>query len=75
MKCRLARLSLVRTWNGAYLEKFAYEYSRHVRFGSWPCKNGVVDDGFGSLDLDVFQAAIAAISGLTPTMFMTRVRL
>jgi hypothetical protein len=46
-----------------------------VRFGSWPCKNALpreVDERPGSVQS---QAAIAAISGLAPTMFMTRVRL
>jgi hypothetical protein len=46
-----------------------------VRFGSWPCQSGVRDVGPGRQDPGVSQAAIAAISGLTPTMFMTRVRL
>jgi hypothetical protein len=46
-----------------------------VRYGSWPCKNGLMGIGPGSQDPDVSQATIAAINGLTPTMFMTRVRL
>jgi hypothetical protein len=46
-----------------------------VWFGSWPCQNGLRDVGPGSQDAGMSQAAIAAISGLTPTMFMTRVRL
>jgi hypothetical protein len=43
--------------------------------GSWPCKNalpGEVGEKPGPVRS---QAAIAAISGLVPTMFMTRVRL
>jgi hypothetical protein len=47
----------------------------HVGCGSWPCKNPLpkeVDERPGSVQP---QAAIAAISGLAPTMFMTRVRL
>jgi hypothetical protein len=47
----------------------------NVAFGSWPCKNTL--EGrcrSGILDAGV-QATIAAISGLIPTMFMTRVRL
>jgi hypothetical protein len=46
-----------------------------VGFGSWPCKNAFprqVDERRGSVQS---QAAIAAISGLVPTMFMTRIRL
>jgi hypothetical protein len=35
----------------------------------------VKDVGPGSQDLRMSQAAIAAINGLIPTMFMTRVRL
>jgi len=46
-----------------------------VRNGSWPCKNGVK----GTLVVKArpvrSQATIATISGLVPTMFMTRVRL
>ena len=47
----------------------------HVAFGSWPCKNGLVDIGFGSSARMLSQATIAAVNGLTPTMFMTRVKL
>jgi hypothetical protein len=46
-----------------------------VRSGSWLCENAL--EGrcrSGILDAGV-QATIAAISGLIPTMFMTRVRL
>jgi hypothetical protein len=49
--------------------------SRNVRNGSWPCKNtfpGEVGEKSGAVRS---QAAIAAISGSVPTMFMTRVRL
>jgi hypothetical protein len=47
-----------------------------VRVGSWPCKNTPQRDVVpGSQDPGRSQAAIAAISGLIPTMFMTRVRL
>jgi hypothetical protein len=38
-------------------------------------KTVLKDVGPGSQDLRMSQAAIAAISGLIPTMFMTRVRL
>jgi hypothetical protein len=47
----------------------------HVRLGSWPCKNALrreVGEKSGPVRS---QATIAAISGLIPTMFMTRVRL
>jgi hypothetical protein len=40
------------------------------RCGSWPCSEGPRPE---SRD-EVSQAAIAVISGLIPTMFMTRVR-
>jgi hypothetical protein len=46
-----------------------------VRFGSWPCKNTrprKVGEKPGPVRS---QATIAAISGLAPTMFITRVRL
>ena len=47
----------------------------HVRVGSWPCKN-TLPKGVGEKAGPVrSQATIAAISGLIPTMFMTRVRL
>jgi hypothetical protein len=39
------------------------------------CKNGLMDVSFNSQGPGVSQATIAAISGLTPTMFITRVRL
>ena len=46
-----------------------------VRLGSWPCKN-ILPKEVGKKPGPVrSQAAIAAISGLGPTMFMTRVRL
>ena len=45
-----------------------------VRCGSWPCKNGVERSVLGQ-NTSALQASIAAISGLTPMMFMTRVRL
>jgi len=47
----------------------------NARFGSWSCKNGPMDVGPGRQGRRVSQATMAAISGLTPTMFMTRVRL
>jgi hypothetical protein len=43
--------------------------------GSWPCQNGLGVVGPDSKDPGISQATIAAISGPTPTMFMTRVRL
>ncbi len=47
----------------------------HVRIGSWPCNNarGWLGGPEGQITLP--QAASAAISGVVPTMFMTRVRL
>jgi hypothetical protein len=45
------------------------------RSGSWPCKNFVPGEVGGKAEPVRSQAAIAAISGLVPTMFMTRVRL
>jgi hypothetical protein len=48
----------------------------HVSYGSWSCQNGLRGVGAGSHGPGVVsQVAIAAISGLMPTMFMTRVRL
>jgi hypothetical protein len=44
------------------------------RNGSWPCQNGLQDRRWQP-GPGLSQAAIAAIRGLTPTMFMTRVRL
>jgi hypothetical protein len=38
-------------------------------------KRSLKDVGLGSRNLGGSQAAIAAISGLIPTMFVTRVRL
>jgi hypothetical protein len=43
--------------------------------GSWLCQNGLGVVGPDSKDPGISQATIAAISGPTPTMFMTRVRL
>jgi hypothetical protein len=46
-----------------------------VRLGSWPCKNSF-ERSVLRQNAGAFQAAaIAAISGLMPMMFMTRVRL
>jgi hypothetical protein len=46
------------------------------RCGSWSCNNAVrVLGGPGGQFVKMPQAAIAAISDLVPTMFMTRVRL
>ena len=45
-----------------------------VRFGSWSCKNALEEIGSESQKREA-QAAIAAINGLIPMMFMTRVRL
>jgi len=46
-----------------------------VSFGSWPCKNALPRE-IGEKPGPVrSQATIAAISGLIPTMLMTRVRL
>jgi hypothetical protein len=47
----------------------------HVRNGSWPCKNTLSKEADVKPGPVRSQAAIAAISGLVPTMFMTRVRL
>ena len=41
----------------------------------WLCKNGLTAIGPGSQDPGLSQAAIAATSGLTPTMLITRVKL
>ena len=52
-----------------------------VRFGSWSCKSAatwVVDKAGGeqwAADILAAHTLIAAISGLMPTMFITRVRL
>ena len=46
-----------------------------VRFGSWPCKNTLSREVGEKSGPVRSQATIAAISGLIPTMFMTRVRL
>ena len=48
--------------------------ARQVGFGSWSCQNGLGMSP-GSQSPVGFQTAIAAIKGLTPMMFMTRVRL
>jgi hypothetical protein len=50
-----------------------------VRFGSWPCKN-VFEAWFlgGCEEIDAFRAVyalIATISGRTPMMFITLVKL
>ena len=47
----------------------------YVRLGSWLCKNAVLREVGEKLGLVQSQATIAAINGLIPTMFMTRVRL
>ena len=44
-------------------------------FGSWPCKNTLPREVGERPGPVRSQATIAAISGLVPTMFMTRVRL
>jgi hypothetical protein len=50
-------------------------YMSNFRNGSWPCKNAF-PRGAGEKPGPVrSQATIAAISGLIPTMFMTRARL
>ena len=47
---------------------------RHISTLPWPCKNTL--EGEMSIEILVWaQATIAAISGLIPTMFITRVRL
>jgi hypothetical protein len=46
-----------------------------VRDGSWPCKNRLRGTRVMGPGPGVTQATIAAMSGLMPTMFMTRVRL
>jgi hypothetical protein len=45
------------------------------RFGSWSCKNAVAREAGEKPGPDRSQATIAAISGLMPMMFMTRVKL
>jgi hypothetical protein len=50
----------------------------HDRIGSWPCENaavGVLDGGSLSPRARAVYALMAAINGLMPTMFITRVRL
>jgi hypothetical protein len=49
-------------------------YDANVRLGSWSCQNGL-GISRGSQSPAVFQTVIAAINGLTPMMFMSRVRL
>jgi hypothetical protein len=49
--------------------------SCEVRSGSWPCKNSLLGEVGEKLGPVRSQAAIAAMSDLIPTMFMTRVRL
>lgn len=46
-----------------------------ARFGSWSCKNAFCGRMVVEAGTVWSQAAIAAISGLVPTMFMARVRL
>jgi hypothetical protein len=46
-----------------------------VRNGSWPCKNALPREVGDTPGPARSQATIAAISGVVPTMFMTRVRL
>jgi hypothetical protein len=48
--------------------------SGHVRYAPWSCKNVLEEIGCESQKRGA-QAAIAAINGLIPMMFMTRVRL
>ena len=47
---------------------------KDVSYGSWSCKNALEEIGSESQKREA-QAAIAAINGLIPMMFMTRVRL
>jgi hypothetical protein len=54
---------------------FSTEISTYVRCGSWSCKNALPREVGEKLGPVWSQATIAAISGLAPTMFMTRVRL
>jgi hypothetical protein len=46
-----------------------------VGYGSWPCKNTLAREVGENPGPVRSQAAIAAISGLIPMTFMTRVRL
>jgi hypothetical protein len=46
-----------------------------VRCGSWSCKNAIPGEAGEKAEAVRSQAAIAAISGLIPTMLMTRVKL
>ena len=48
---------------------------RDVRSGSWSCKNAVAREAGEKPGPGRSQATIAAISGLIPMMFMTRVKL
>ncbi len=51
------------------------ERTANVSYGSWPCKNTLSKEVGEKPGPVRSQATIAAISGLVPTMFMTRVRL
>ncbi len=64
-----------RQTKGAATDMFYLTPPRHISTLPWPCKNvlpGEVGEKPGPARS---QATIAAISGLLPTMFMTRVRL
>ncbi len=63
-----------RFWRKASLDCTSRVSGLEVRLGSWSCQNGLGMSP-GSQSPAVFQPAIAAINGLTPMMFMTRVRL
>src|ERR1700676_524726 len=62
-----------REGNGTQPDSDAIRFD--VSDGSWPCKNTIPREVGEKPGPVRSQAAIAVISGLIPTMFMTRVRL
>jgi hypothetical protein len=60
---------------GLSYSSFRADRRSSVRFGSWSCKNILPKEVGEKPGPGRSQATIAAISGLVPTMFMTRVRL
>jgi hypothetical protein len=61
--------------NPEHLLSLAARDSPNGCCGSWPCKNTFPGEGGETAGPVRPQATIAAISGLVPTMFMTRVKL
>jgi hypothetical protein len=82
--CAFSTLSnAIRIWASSQffsLDADRAELSPNVSFGSWPCQNALMygaqwsERGANPLSLSEFDyARIAAMSGWTPMMFMTRV--